>query len=57
MGNLDVMKTRFNEEIYKIKLKKGKNQQLVTQNEYYSFLIKVKASNDKISHTRAEIEG
>nr|XP_022909346.1 KRAB-A domain-containing protein 2-like [Onthophagus taurus] len=54
MGDLEVMKTRFNQEIYKIKMKKGKNHQLFSRDEYFSFLTKVKVSKNKISHKSPE---
>ncbi|CAH0402899.1 unnamed protein product [Chilo suppressalis] len=43
------MKRRFNEEIHKLKLTKGKNTQLFSRDEYYSFLKKVQVAKDKIA--------
>ncbi|XP_074030448.1 uncharacterized protein isoform X4 [Leptinotarsa decemlineata] len=43
------MKRRFNEEIHKLKLTKGKNTQLFSRDEYYSFLTKVQVTKDKIA--------
>lgn len=48
------MKTRFNEKIHKIKFKKRKNHQLFVRDEYFSFLTKVKAAKNKISHKTPE---
>lgn len=48
------MKRRFNEEIHKLKLTKGKNTQLFSRDEYYSFLTKVQVSKDKIASKTPE---
>ena len=54
MEDLEVMKTRFNERVNRIKMDKGKNHQLFTRDEYYTFLTKVKASKNKTSHKTPE---
>ncbi|XP_071051123.1 uncharacterized protein [Onthophagus taurus] len=52
------MKRRFNEEIHKLKLTKGKNTQLFTRDEYYSILTKVQVAKEKLaSKTPEEYQG
>lgn len=48
------MKTRFDEEIHKIKLVKGKNTQLFTRDEYNLFLKKVQVAKDKTANKTPE---
>lgn len=54
MEDLLLMKTRFNEKSLEIKSKKGKNHQLFTRDEYFSFLNKVKATKEKTKHKTPE---
>lgn len=54
MEDLINMKTRFNEKSLEIKYKKGKNHQLFTRDENFSFLNKFKATKEKTKHKTTE---
>lgn len=49
-----IMKTRFNEKCLEIKSKKGKNHQLFTRDEYFTFLNKVITSKEKTKQKTPE---
>ncbi|XP_020298040.1 KRAB-A domain-containing protein 2-like [Pseudomyrmex gracilis] len=54
MGDLEIMKTRFNTQVNMLKSKKGKNHQLFTRNKYNLFLMKVKTTKEKTSNKTSE---
>lgn len=54
MEDITIMKTRFNEEMYKLKLAKGKNTQLLTLDQYFTLLNKVQVAKDKIARKTPE---
>lgn len=54
MEDLLIMKNRFNEKCLEIKSKKGKNHQLFTRDEYFTFLNKVITTKEKTNQKTPE---